>query len=174
MITKIDNLNTAFADAIEKLVGTKANAQLYGVAEPVLVRDHDKERTFPAIVTCKGECLDVLADCDINDVVLYHRMRNKTYTPDSSHSRGSRVAYRSTLDMTLLVYGKRKVNQMTLEESLCNVISRESSCAIMSSNFNALEVYAEEYRGMPFVLNPEYFLFKINYQITGIFDNGCH
>lgn len=174
MIQKVESLNNAFARQIENVAGKRAKARLYGVAEPVLVRDRDKEKTLPAIVTCDGECLDVLADCDLNDVVLYHRMREKRYAPDAANSRGSRVIYRETHDMTLFVYGKRKINFIELENALSSVISRDNSCVVASSNFNAIEVYASEYSGMPFVLNPNYFLFKINYQLTGIFDNGCH
>lgn len=170
----VDRLNNAFVEQIVKIAGKRVKARLYGVAEPVLVRDRDKEKTLPAVITCDGECLDVFADCDLNDVVIYHRMHKKSYTPDAEHSRGSRVIYRNIYDMTLLVYGKRKINHMEIESALSSVISREQHCTIVSSNFNAVEVYAGEYSGMPFFLNPEYFLFKINYQITGIFDNGCH
>lgn len=171
METKIQKINEALQASIIALIGYNATSMLYGLAEPVLIRDTDAEQTLPAIVKCDGECINVFKECDVHDVTLYHRLQSKSYTAKAGY--GGRITYDEVCEMSLIVYGFRKaVNPYELEKTLCKAIIEDSARSIGSTDFNAIQVFATEYSGMPFILNPDFFLFKINYRITSTL-NRC-
>lgn len=172
MECKLRNLNTAIEAALVGIMGNNADVKTYGLAEPVLVRDTDTEQTIPAIVNNAGECINVFGECDLHDVVIYHRLMSKSYEAKSGY--GSRPAYNEVCEMSLIVYGKRQaVNQYNLEKDICRAIIDATDRSIGSTDFNAIQVFATEYAGMPFILNPDYFLFKTNYRITSTL-NKCN
>ena len=53
--------------------------QLFGLADPVILRDKNCDATFPVIIDADGECHDVLLD-DAFDMSLFHRLNAKAYT----------------------------------------------------------------------------------------------
>lgn len=170
MDNAIHTLNTEFARAIADIF-ENMDVMLHGLAEPVLVRDTEREITLPAIVFPNGECLGVYDECDKHALTLYHRLQSVSYS-ESQSAYGSRRDYAQTVDVSLLVFGRREINQYQLENALCRVISRDNKRLLVGTDFNAVQVFASEYSGLPYFLSPDYFLFRINYRITSTF--GCN
>lgn len=142
----------------------------YGIADPVLIRDEDAEKTLPAIVNTNGECVDVFGEADMHDITLYHRINGVSYSINGGY--GSRPSCNTVADMSIVVYGKRSlINQYKLKDELAGVIAEKYN--LSSVDFNAIRVFSTEFSGLPFFLNPDYFLFKLNYSVTSTYDNRC-
>lgn len=146
--------------------------QLFGLADPVIVRDMGGETQIPVIIDADGECHDVLLD-DNFDMSLFHRLNKKTYTTITSEGFGNDPKRVCVHDMSLFVSGKRSAIDMYRLEHLC-VDAIEKVCAgkkrvkteAVDTDFNRIRVFAAEYSGLPFPLQPDIFLFKVNYKLT--------
>lgn len=172
METHIESINKGINSAIKEL-NPASGLRAYGLAESVSVRG-DEDTTFPAIVLPDGECISVCGEADKHDVVLYHRLNDKSYTEDANASIGSHKGYAETDDLSLIVFGKReKVSQYKVEEIARKVIASINARTLVRSEFNALQIFANEYAGVTFFLGPEYYLFKINYRITSTYNPRC-
>jgi hypothetical protein len=147
------------------------NMALYGVADPIVVRD-ESESVFPVIIADNGECYDVLLD-DSKDVSLYHRLNMKTYGTVNTAGYGDKPQQTIVYDMAMVVCGRRdKINPHDMERACVFGITNTTNakqritCEVTTSNFNRLQVFTGEYTGVQFPIQPDIFLFKINYKIT--------
>lgn len=146
--------------------------QLFGLADPVILRDKNGDATFPVIIDADGECHDVLLD-DNFDMSLFHRLNKKTYTTMPSEGFGNDPKRVCVHDMSLFVSGKRSAIDMYRLEHLC-VDAIEKVCTgkkrakteVTETDFNRIRVFVNEYTGIQFPLQPDIFLFKLNYKLT--------
>lgn len=168
METTIERLNRTIT---ERLAGL--DVKTFGLAEGVAIRSDD-ETTFPAIILSTGECINVFGETDKHDVTLYHRLNEISYPENDNASYGSSKGYTQTSDMSMLVFGKReKISQFQVERVAIAAISIDHKCSVIRSDFNALQIFANEYIGVTYFMGIEYFLFKINYRITSTFNARC-
>ena len=164
--------------AIEKINKTikglvDCDVKAYGLAESVAIRS-EEEMTFPAIILDNGECINVYAETDKHDVTLYHRLNSISYQEDSNTAIGDSNGYAGVADMSLIIFGKRSaINQYEMEKIARAAIVKDNTNAIARSEFNMLQVFASEYMGVTFFMNPEYYLFRINYSVTSTFNARC-
>lgn len=152
------------------------NTALYGIAEPIVIRhDNDSQDiVYPVIIDIDGECRDVLFD-DAHDIVSYHRLNKKTYATKPVDGYGDYPQRSVVYDMSMIVCGKRKIINAHNMERVC-VRSIESAtnyakritAEVAESNFNSPQVFSSEYTGVQYPIQPDIFLFKINYKITRI------
>ena len=171
METHINGINERIQQILNAWSEGKFDLQAYGLAESIAIRD-ESGVTFPAIVLPTGECLDVYSATDHHDVTLYHRLNEKSY--QEKQGFGERKLYEETDDMSLLVYGKRQaISQFQMEKVARKAIASVATRTLMRSDFNSLQVFANEYMGVTYFLTPDYFLFKINYRITSTYDDRC-
>ena len=172
MIKEIEHINACIVKSLAE-AKKSAKAKLYGLAESVAVRG-DEDTTIPAIILPDGECLNVYSEADKHDVTLYHRLGNISFSDNQNASFGSAKGYDESADMTLLVYGKRaKISPYRMEQLARKVIAETENCTLVGSDFNSLQVFANEYMGVTYFLTPAYFLFKINYRITSTYNARC-
>ena len=168
---------------INEKIGNEAgldNVTLFGVAEPVVRREGDyMDVVIPVIIKPDGECMDVLHD-DIRDITSYHRLKQKSYTTIMSKGFGNDPQRAVVYDMSLVVYGKRSAIDFMRLERICvraieDVAMRDKSVQteVTTTNFNRIEVWQSEYAGLPFPIEPDIFLFKINYKLTRV-QSPCH
>ena len=158
-------------ETIASIFDAEANVQLYGIAESVAARDEEGEKTVPAIVLPSGECLGVYSLADMKDATFYHRLHNTNFTLTTSF--GSRKAYERVSDVSLVVFGKRaKHDQYALADAVCEALGSRTDITLQSVDYNLLQIFSSEYSGLTCFLNPDYFLFRINYRITSTQD-GC-
>lgn len=166
---------------VEKINGTIADTsglnedamQLFGIADPVIIRD-EGDVTLPVIIDADGECHDVLLD-DTFDISLFHRLNKKTYTNDRIKGFGNDPQRVCIHDMSLFVSGKRHAIDLYRLEHLC-VAAIEGACMgmrnayteVSETDFNRIRVFTNEYSGIPFPLQPDIFLFKINYKLLRV------
>lgn len=148
-----------------------AKVHFYGLAESVAARDSKGEKVVPAIVLPDGECFDVYGLADMKDATFYHRLQSSQF--GSVQSFGSTKDYEKTSDVSLIVFGKRQVyDQFVLADTVCAALGKIKNVTLQGVDYNLLQVFATEYSGLSCFLNPDYFLFRINYRITSTF-NRC-
>lgn len=161
----IDSINATIASVFKNT----SDVQIFGLAESVAARDKSGERVVPAIVFPDGECYDVYGLADIHKATIYHRLQNSQF--NSTTSFGSFKSYEKVSDISLIVFGERKCyDQFVLADSISAAIGKRSDVTLLSVNHNLLQVFSDEYNGLSCFLNPDYFLFRINYRLTSAFD----
>lgn len=168
-------MNGIIAKINEKIVADAnlENMAMFGVADPVIVRDEDGETLFPVIIEPDGECHDVLTD-DANDVHVYHRLNVKSYGTMPSSGYGDDPKRAVIYDMSMIVSGRRESIDPYRMEHLCVLAieaaaeGKRSTTEVSMTNFNRMQVFSSEYTGLSFPIQPNIFLFKINYKITRI------
>ena len=145
----------------------------FGLAESVAMRSEDGEVTFPAIVLPDGEAFDVYGETDKHDVTLYHRLQSISYNEEET-SYGSGRIYTQVADMNLLVFGKREaISPFRMEQIARRAIAEQKDATLVGSDFNILQIFANEYIGVTFFMGTAYYLFKINYRITSTYNPRC-
>ncbi len=165
----IEHINAALADLLQDL-----DIKAYSLAESVSMRSED-EVTFPALVLPDGECISVYGETDQHDITLYHRLNGVSYQEDTASSVGSRNGYTETDDMSLIVFGKREsLSPLEAERAARLAIAKQKPCSLSQSDFASLQIFASEYVGVSYFMSPAYYLFKINYRITGTFSPRCN
>lgn len=148
-----------------------AKVHFYGLAESVAAREKNSEKVVPAIILPDGECYDVYGLADMKDATFYHRLQTTQF--GSVQSFGSAKNYEKTCDVSLVVFGKRNIyDQYVLADNVCAALNGISNVTLQSVDHNLLQVFATEYSGLSCFLDPDYFLFRINYRITSAF-NRC-
>lgn len=168
MYRKVAEINENILEAIKNGLDL-VDIKQYGIAEPVMEIGDDV--MSPNIVTPSGEGIGVFSEADMHDVLMYHRLQSISRTQFNGY--GSRRPYKEVAEMSLIVYGKRKINQFDLERKIAEIIMQDEDCSVSTSNLDAYQVYANEYSGQPFFLDTRFFLFKINYSITCTRNDGC-
>jgi hypothetical protein len=164
----IAKINNSICSLISHL-----DVKAYGMAESVAIRG-EEEKTFPALILDNGECINVYAETDEHDITLYHRLNSISYQENENAARGDSRGYTSVASMSVVFFGKRKaINQYKLEQIANAAITKDNTNVISGSEFNALQVFASEYMGTTFFIDPEYYLFRINYSITSILNPRC-
>ncbi len=165
------------------------DGQFGGLAVTVQLSDENRTWQMPAYETDDMEVRYAGVD-DTFPLVLYHRVLGHAYATIGNGSFGDgNPLVRETADMVLVVYGKRQTLQLTpsqLEALICtnfpDVVRRDLilplkldylEVRLQSSNTNALDVFAQEYRGNEVFIGPEDVLFSIRYQIESKYRKGC-
>lgn len=168
----IEHINAAIAANLQQALPT-ADLLHYALAESVELRG-DENIILPAIVLPDGECFNVYGVTDKHDVVLYHRLGDISYDEDTRNAYGSGAIYKQVADMSLIVFGKREItSQFQMERIARQAIAQHANCSLVRSDFNALQIFANEYAGVTYFMGPAYYLFKINYRITGTYNPRC-
>jgi len=145
--------------------------QLFGIADPVIIRD-EGDVLLPVAIDSDGECHDVLLD-DAFDMSLFHRLNAKAYTTARTDGFGNDPKRVCVYDMSLFVSGKRYAIDLYRLEHLCVAAiegagARNATTEVTETDFNRIRVFMNEYTGIPFPLKPDIFLFKINYKLTRV------
>lgn len=163
-------------DTIAQTSGLNADKmRLFGLADPIIIRDNDDmDVQVPVIIDSDGECHDVLLD-DEFDMSLFHRLNKKTYATITTEGYGNAPKRVCVHDMSLFVSGKRHAIDLYRLEQLC-VSAIESSCygvknassSVAESDFNRIRIFSAEWSNVKFPLQPDIFLFKINYKLSWV------
>lgn len=173
MENHIVGINTRIRSLLKELLPA-SDLRTFGLAESIALRDDSNDVTFPALVLPDGECYSVFGETDKHDVTLYHRLNDISFQEDSNAAYGSGRGYSETDDMSLIVFGKRKsISPFRMEKIARKAIASIDSNTIVRSDFNSLQVFANEYIGATYFMSPDYFLFKINYRITSTYNARC-
>ena len=166
-------INNGIARGLKELHPT-VDIKAHGLAESVAVRG-DEDVTLPAIILPNGECLNVYAETDKHDVTLYHRLNSVSFQESGNDGAfGSLRGYIETDDVSLIVFGKREaLSPYRMEKIARDVIAKRTDCILSGSDFNSLQVFANEYIGVTYFMPPQFYLFKINYRITRTYNARC-
>ena len=163
-------------DTIAQASGLNADKmRLFGLADPIIIRDNNNMNVqIPVVIEANGECHDVLLD-DEFDMSLFHRLNKKSYTTITTEGYGNAPKRVCVHDMSLFVSGKRTAIDLYRLEQIC-VAAIESACegvknassVVVESDFNRIRIFTSEWSNVEFPLQPDIFLFKINYKLSWV------
>lgn len=161
MIEMIDKINKALAISIRGMV-RNPNVAFFGLAEPVVIRD-ENDITLPVIKVSQGEYQHVLKEADERDLVIYHRLNSEAYDFNGK-SFGDGRGCRVTADLSVVAFGC--IDQYDLKNRLLGIALSMQDVVPTGCSMNAVSNWASEFVGVPYYMNPEYFMMKFNYKIV--------
>lgn len=136
----------------------------YGIAEPVLVRDDEQQVTVPAVVTDYGECFNVFDNTDEHDIICYHRINSTSFAESGGY--GSTPEYTQESQVSLVLYGKRTIGKYMAVDIVSRELLAMKNVRLVGVDYDAIQILASEYAGLPYFLGPDYFLVRVNYRLT--------
>ena len=169
----IATLNRLIGERVARKFGI-TDVRVFGLAEPVLVRDSESDTTSPAIVNADGECHVVYDSLDCSRVTIYGRLQSISYETNASQAFGNGKGYEQVADASVVLIGSRQINPYALEKIVADAIGTSDGLQLTSADFNAVQVWGSEFPGVPYFINPDYFLFKVNYKLSTSTDLRCN
>lgn len=163
----ITDINTRIA---QELSAYDKPIMIGGLTEPVIVRD-EAEQSWPAIIDDTGECNVNLFD-DKYRIGIYHKLTKITYQENAVKGYGDKKQIQQVADMSLIAYGDRgTADPYALAETLRKELTKTKKngkeiCSVTDATFNRVQVFAGEFGGIEFFLQPHVFLFRINYRLV--------
>ena len=163
-------------------------ASVSGIAYDGTEIDSTGTRVFPVVYDLTGNGTKINPD-DTYPIQIYHKILNKTYQvkPSSVGSRANVVSEKT--DVKMIVAGWTSRLQLTQEDLEALITSnfpdqispslytplrlQNLVVTLQSSVLDRAQVYAGEYRGIPYQVRPEQILFSIRYQIESTYKKGC-
>ena len=167
-----------------------AGGAFYGIAYDGTDVDTGSTRVYPVVLNpdLSGNGTKVNPD-DTYPIQIYHKILNKSYQakPSSVGSRSNVVSEKT--DVKMVVAGWTNLLGMTQEDLEALITSnfpdqidaslytplrlQNLVVTLQSSVLDKAQVYAQEYKGIPYQVKPEQILFSIRYQIESTFKKGC-
>jgi hypothetical protein len=190
----INIINTQIAN--NSLCGTTfANAMYYGIAYDSTDVDSAGTRIYPAVLPVingvqdlSGNYIKVSPD-DTYPLQIYHKILNKSYQikPSSVGSRSNVVSEKTDVKMVvagwtnLLGYAQEDIEALITSNFPDQIVAslytplqlQNLVVTLQSSILDKAQVYAAEYKGIPYQVKPEQVLFAIRYQIESTYKKGC-
>ena len=163
-------------------------ASVSGIAYDGTEMDSTGTRVFPVVYDLTGNGTKINPD-DTYPIQIYHKILNKTYQvkPSSVGSKANVVSEKT--DVKMIVAGWTSRLQLTQEDLEALITSnfpdqispslytplrlQNLVVTLQSSVLDRAQVYAGEYRGIPYQVRPEQILFSIRYQIESTYKKGC-
>lgn len=176
----VSEINTG----LKKSLTAFPTAVYAGIVYQITRERSQKTEVIPAEVNDKGEARWITFD-DINELSLYHRIANSTYTQFKNQSYGDGyLDFQHQYDIELVVMGdRRKINVRPdeLEAAIAsNIGAKEKPTGVsfinvlpVSANHNSQTVFRQEFQGVDYYLKPEHILFSIRYRVELRYQKGC-
>lgn len=156
-------------DIKNRIGGAGCKIEMMGIAETAILRDNAQDRMIPALIRPDGQAKPTFYD-DRLDITIYHRIISKTYETQRNAGYGDGTETVETYEMALIACGKRtRMNPHTLERICSRTIAELQATGYklnpIRSDFNRVQVWNQEYGGLPFPLELPIFLFKTTYRV---------
>ena len=164
----VSDIINSIDDALKKRIDTincLSDSQFFGLVEPI-VRREDDDKWFPVVVDNQGEDTYVFVDDDF-PMGIYHRLIGKSYSVQQGKSFGDNTAMLINVDMLLVCWCFRDKINTTVDviESMIFASSPKDITPVQS-NFDRNNVFLNEFKGIPFFLPEEVFLFSMRYKAS--------
>ena len=183
----IDIINTQIRNTT--LCDSRFNTGSYqGLAYDGTEVDSSGTRVFPIVYDLSGNGTKVTPD-DTYPIQIYHKILNKSYQikPSSVGNRSNVISEKTDVKMVVAGWTNRLgLTQEDLEALIASNFPDQIDASLytplklqnlvvtlQSSVLDRAQVYAGEYRGVPFQVRPEQILFAIRYQIESTYKKGC-
>jgi hypothetical protein len=190
----IDIINTRLL-ATTLSDGRFANGSVNGIAYDAMQSDSSGTRIYPVVLPViaghtdiSGNTVRVSPD-DTYPIQIYHKILNKSYQvkPSSVGSRSNVVSEKTDVKMVVAGWTNRLcLTQEDLEALITSDFPDQIDpslyvplklqnlvVTLQSSVLDRAQVYAGEYKGIPYQVKPEQILFAIRYQIESTYKKGC-
>ncbi len=168
IVKAINDATTAFVES------KNLQANVHNIAEPIIIDEvGGVEQVRPAVVDESGEVDSNLFN-DRYPVGFYHKLLGKQFVGATNKGYGDNIAYTEESNMSMIVFGVRSmIYANELEENIVRSIQelryRKSAttayCVVQNISYDRRQIFSSEYTGVPFFLQPNIFLFRINYKI---------
>lgn len=145
---------------------------------------------IPAIVSGINDAVAVVPDDNFN-LITYHRLITNTYSAkEGSKNFGDGLSYQQAISDVIMIViafnGKVRLTAEQLEalivQSMPNLFAKDFTtdlqmnsiyAQVMSSSFDSVALFSQEYRGETYYIKPDMSLFQIRYQIQASYKKGC-
>jgi len=176
----VHTINTALKDKLTAF----PTAYFGGIAYPVAKKKDDKYEFLPGIVANSGEVKWLTFD-DINELTIYHRITNSSYTQNKVQSYGDGyTSFTQNYDLDLVVMADRRKVQVepdVLEAAIAsNMPDKDKVDGVsyvnilsVSANHNSRSLFSQEFQGVSYYLKPEHIFFSIRYRVELQYTKGC-
>lgn len=168
----VEEINETVIRQLKCKTGEEFHGQFFGIAFPVLIKDEDGERSFPAIIDTEGECSYVFSD-DSYSFGIYHRLLSKTYSQAKGFGDGNLDIEND--EMAMIVWGfsnQLDMNALDFEREIITP-SIPKKATLVSSDFDSYRIANGEFRNANYLNKPEEFIFSVKYKVQFKFDRIC-
>lgn len=178
----------SIVDSIDNVLKGKLTAFPTGTYSGLVYqisRVREKKYEFlPAKVNDSGDAKWITFD-DINELGIYHKIANSTYTQIKNQSYGDGYdTFQHNYDVDLFVMAdRRKVNVTpdVLEAAISSNIPLTSTVenvefiniTPVSASHNSRSLFSQEFIGVNYFLKPEHIFFSIRYRVELRYRKGC-
>lgn len=171
----LDNTIEAINNAIvDRLSDIGVSYSLFGLCSPVITKSFDDEdgRTIPALVDITGEGDYPFID-DRVPFGAYHRLSSKNYATVKGYGGGNKDV--EVCDLYMVCWGSSALLNMRAEEVERTILipSIPAAAKLVQTNFDPASVFATEFKGVPFNVPSNLFLFSLRYRIQYVFERNC-
>jgi hypothetical protein len=151
--------------------------------------DSTGSQIFPVVMSENYEAQPTALVDDRYPIVIYHKILNKKYGLNAAQFGPRNKQVNETVLVKMVVYAKYSAIKMTKEQLEALITANfpddvdaalylpykfiNMDVAMQSSNFTSEQVWAEEYRNVPYPLAPEDIYFSITYTLNTIWRKGC-
>lgn len=165
-----------------------AGGSFMGIACDAAESDGAGLRCYPVVFDLSGNGQKVNPD-DTYPIQLYHRLLGISYSalPSSVGDHSNEVLER--IEMRLVVMGWANRLYLSQEDLAALITSgfpdqiaaslyaplklQHLNITLQSAVMDRLQVFREEYKGLPYMVKPEQVLFALRYQIESRWKKGC-
>lgn len=155
-----------------------------GIAYPIARKKDNSYEFVPATILSSGEAKYLTFD-DIEEMGVYHRIVNSSYTQDKDQSYGDGYnSFQQNYDIDLVVMADRRrvgVSPDVLEAAIASnfpAVDKPSGVNYLnilpvSANHNSRSLFAQEFQGVSYYIKPEHIFFSIRYRVELKYVKGC-
>lgn len=179
----VDKINTV----LKSRFGKYPKAEYHGLTTTAVIVNSETSVSFPSIIGIGGSPVHDISFSTKIPLLIYHRALTTNYSVSAtqkSYGDGELINRVSTTSLRLVCAGIRKQIAVQPEE-LSAIIADALPTGANTSNIKYMKIYpgtiqydaqivfASEFKGIPFNIGPERFLFSLTYTIESGYMNGC-
>lgn len=185
----LNNIIDFINQSIRQRLTQYPTANLQGLATATVVNQQGSaQRVFPSVIDMDGKA-DVVKYAKQFPFSIWHRSSTTNVTIRSNYGDSDQGDISTITEMTMVVIGNRsaiKVGPDLFSYILMDTIPgklvasefgqlgiNEITSSPVSINHDPQSVFSAEFKGVPYFIGPEMFMFSIRYRILGSYQKGC-
>lgn len=159
-------------------------SRYYGLTYAITRKKGAGYEVLPAQISNSGDARLMTFD-DVNELQIYHRIVNSTYTQRKSQSYGDGYdEFQHNYDVDIIVMADRRKVQVepdVLEAAIASNLPSTTTIQgvkfinilAVSANHNSRSIFNQEFQGTDYFLKPEHIFFSIRYRVEIQYQKGC-
>lgn len=180
----LDNIVSNINAALKAKLTAFPRSFYGGIAYPIARKKDNAYEFIPAIISNSGEARYMTFD-DVDQVTIYHRIANSSYTQDKVQSYGDGyTSFQQNYDIDVVVMADRRTVEVSpdvLEAAIAsNIPAMDKLDGVnyvnilpVSANHNSRSLFSQEFQGVSYYLKPDHIFFSIRYRVELKYQKGC-